>query len=183
MVFETVVSAAPGGLLGSGALGYLNLRATRVQMRAERATTRGEYYLERKVEALIDVQSELKCARREYKRHADKAGHSEEGISQAEYDELIEVFDDYREAIDEASIFLDEDQFETLLEIDLAIRDTHRFLKKAVDYPTETDYSEFDLAEFNDRFDAGEEMLKAEVKEPVDQLDISPDSDVFPHRG
>lgn len=172
MALGTVLGAAIGGAVGSAALGFFNLRSTREEIRAQQQTARGEYYVEKKVEALIRAFSELKDARSIYKRRADEAGHSSEGISQQDYDECVRAMEEYKSAIDQVSIFLEEDDYEILLAVDMILRKTNAYLQRAVDYPQETSYDEFPLGDFNDKFDEAEKVLKEEVKGPIDRLDI-----------
>lgn len=41
-----------------------------------------------------------------------------------------------------------------------------------MDNPEQSDYSEFGLTEWNERFDAAEDTLKEEIREPIESLDI-----------
>ncbi len=113
----------------------------------------------------------LEETRREYKKTADKAVYGE--ISQEEYDDVIDWYHKYERAMDRAAVFLSDEQHEILLEAFNKIHDTNSFLHRKVDNPKQSDYSEFGLSEYNDRFNTAEEMLKEEIRGPIEALHCS----------
>lgn len=183
MVSDTVLGAAigvSGAVIGSLLTGAFNWLSTRQRMEAERENLhirlqteterrRGEYYLQQKVEALMNLYAILEETRRKYKKTADKAVYGE--ISQEEYDEAIDWYHKYEQAMDRAAVFLSDEQHETLLEVFNTIHDTNSFLHRKIDNPEQSDYSEFGLSEYNDRFNTAEEMLKEEIRGPIEALD------------
>jgi hypothetical protein len=58
-----------------------------------------------------------------------------------------------------------------LLEVLDILHTTNPLLNREIDNPEQGDYDEFGLSEYNDRFDAAEDMLKEEIKEPVEALE------------
>lgn len=184
MVSDAVLGAAigvSGAVIGSLLTGAFNWLSTRQRMEAERENLqirqqaetkrrKGEYYLQQKVEALMDLYAVLEETRREYKKTADKAVYGD--ISQEEYDEVIDCYHKYEQAMDNAAVFLSEEQHETLLEVFNIIHDTNSFLHRNIDNPKQDDYSEFGLSEFNARFNTAEDMLKEEIRKPIEALDI-----------
>ncbi|WP_254766829.1 hypothetical protein [Salinilacihabitans rarus] len=185
MVSDTVIGAVigvSGAIIGSLVTGAFNWLSTRQRMEAERENLRirqqaeterrrGEYYLQQKVEALMSLYAILEETRREYKKTADKAVYGE--ISQEEYDDVIDWYHKYERAMDRAAVFLSDEQHEILLEAFNKIHDTNSFLHRKVDNPKQSDYSEFGLSEYNDRFNTAEEMLKEEIRGPIEALHCS----------
>lgn len=183
MVSDTVLGAligVGGAVIGSLLTGLFNWVSTKQRMNAERENLeirqqaeterrRGEYYLEQKVEALMNLYAVLEETRREYKKTADAAVYGE--ISQEKYDGVIDWYHKYERAMDRAAVFLSNEQHKTLLEVFNTIHDTNAFLHQKINNPKQSDYSEFGLSEFNDRFDDAEEMLKEEIKVPIEALD------------
>lgn len=190
MVSDTLFGAIIGGggvIIGSLFSGLFNWFSTKQQLesqrenlqirqRAETERRRGEYYLQQKVEALMTLYAVLESTRREYKRTVDTAVHA--GISEDEYEEVIDWYHEYEQAIGRAAVFLDEEQHETLLEVLDILHTTNPLLNREIDNPKEGDYDEFGLSEYNDRFDAAEDMLKGEIKEPVEALEKEHTSDM-----
>ncbi|MFC4452092.1 hypothetical protein [Halorussus aquaticus] len=200
MVSEAVILSGLFGVGGSVAgylvAGWFNLKSTEKQVSAQRdqldkrlqaqeerleaqiqsedARRRAEYYLDKKVESLIQTHSTLEETRRTYKRIADKAGHG--GISEEDHQDAIDLYFEYKSTVDRVSIFLDEPQHEILLDVFNILHDTNPYLSRAVKQPENVDYREFDLAEYNDRFNEAEEMLKKEVKTPIDSLSSGRDN-------
>lgn len=117
----------------------------------------------------MNVHVALEETRREYKRTADQAAHG--GISEEQYQEVIGWYDKYKRAMDRAAVFLTEEQREILLDVFNTLHETNSFLHRSVEYLEETDYSEFDLREYNDRFDAAEDMLKEEINGPIEAVE------------
>lgn len=183
MVSEAILGALVGGgaaVVGSYVQAQVNRQNTRdridaerenlkVRQQAETERRRGEYYLQKKVEALMNLYAVLAETRREYKKTADKAVF--DGITQEEYDETIELYHKYEQEMDRAAVFLNDEQHETLLVAFKTIHDTNSFLNRKIDNPEQSDYSEFNLGEHNDRFDAAEETLKEEIRVPIEALD------------
>lgn len=192
MVSETVLGAAigvSGAIIGSLLTDAFNWLSTRQRMEAERENLRirqqaeterrrGEYYLQQKVEALMSLYAILEETRREYKKTADKAVYGE--ILQEQYDEVIDWYHKYEQAMDRAAVFLSDEQHETLLEVFNIIYETNSFLHRKIDNPEQSDYSEFGLSEYNDRFNTAEEMLKEEIRGPIEALDTEESARVTP---
>lgn len=192
MVSDTVLGAVigvSGAIIGSLLTGAFNWLSTRQRMEAERENLRirqqaeterrkGEYYLQQKVEALMSLYAILEETRREYKKTADKAVYGE--ISQEQYDEVIDCYHKYEQAMDRAAVFLSDEQHETLLEVFNIIHETNSFLHRKIDNPEQSDYSEFGLSEYNDRFNTAEEMLKEEIRGPIEALDTEESARVTP---
>jgi hypothetical protein len=184
MVSDTVLGAAigvSGAVIGSLLTGVFNWLSTKQRMEAERENLhivqqaeterrRGEYYLQQKVEALMNLYAVLEETRREYKTTADAAVYG--AISEEDYQEVIDWYHKYERAMDRAAVFLTDEQHETLLEVFNKIHDSNSFLHRKVDNPKQSDYSKFGLSEYNDRFNTAEEMLKEEIKEPIEALDV-----------
>lgn len=184
MVSDTILGAVigvSGAVVGSLLTGAFNWLSTKQRMEAERENLeirqqaeterrRGEYYLQQKVEILMNLYAVLEETRREYKKTADKAVYG--SISQEEYDEVIDWYHKYEKVMDRAAVFLSDEQHQNLLEVFNIIHETNSFLHRKVDNPEQSDYSEFGLAEYNDRFDTAEEMLKEEIREPIEALDV-----------
>lgn len=192
MVSDTVFGAAigvSGVVIGSFLTGAFNWLSTKQRMEAERENLqirqeaeterrRGEYYLQQKVEALINLYAVLEETRREYKKTADKAVYGE--ISQEEYEEVIEWYNRYERTMDRAAVFLSDEQHEILLEVFNNIHDTNSFLHRKVDNPEKSKYSEFGLSEYNDRFNTAEDMLKQEIRGPIEALDAEESAHLTP---
>lgn len=191
MVQETVlvgIVGVGGTLLGAVTTGIFNWISTNQRIRADRENLkireqnqtdrqRGEYYLEKKVDALMDLYAVLEETRREYKRLADQAGYG--GISQEEYSNVIDRYYEYKRATDRAAVFLSEGEHETLLQVFSFIHDLNSYLKRSIDNSDATEYSEFDLAEYNNRFNEAEEVLKKELNGPIEALKV--DGSTEPH--
>lgn len=190
MVSDTVLGAAigvSGAVTGALLSGLFNWFSTKQQLESQRENfqirqqaeterRRGEYYLQQKVEALMTLYAVLESARREYKRTVDTAVHA--GISEDEYEEVIDRYHEYEQAMDRAAVFLGEEQHERLLEVLDILHTTNSLLDREIDNPEQSDYSEFGISEYNDRFDAAEDMLKGEIKEPVEALEKEHTSDM-----
>lgn len=194
MVSTTVILSSLlgviGTILGFSVAGWFNLKSTNkqisaqkdqlnrrleaqqeqleAQIQSENDRRRADYYLEKKVDILINAYSTLKETRRVYKRHADKAGQI--GISQEEYQDAVKLYNQYKVAIDRAAVFFEESQHEILLEVFATLHQNNSYLQRGVDYPESVEYSEFDLKEYNDKFDAAENLLKAKIKTPIDAV-------------
>lgn len=183
MVSDTVLGAAigvSGAVVGSVVTGAFNWLSTKQRIEAERENLeirqqaeterrRGEYYLEQKVEALLNVYAVLEETRREYKKTADAAVYG--SISEEDYQEVVEWYRKYERAMDRASVFLTEEQHQNLLGVLDKIHKTNSFLHRKIDNPEESSYSEFGLSEFNDRFNAAEDILKEEINGPIEAID------------
>lgn len=172
MVSEGIIGALVGGgfaVAGSAITGWINRQNTQDRIKADNERRRGEYYLQKKVEALMNLYAVVEETRREYKKTADKAVYGE--ISQQEYDEVVNWYHKYERAMDRAAVFLSEEQHETLLEAFNKIHDTNSFLHRKIDNPEQDSYSEFGLSEYNERFDAVEEVLKDEINGPIKEFE------------
>lgn len=183
MVSGAILGAIAGGsaaVVGSLVQAWFNRQNTRdrieaekehLQIREQKETKRrkGEFYLEKKVEILMDLYRALEESRTEYKRVADKAGYG--GISDEEYDRVVEQHRQYRSVMDRASAFLSEEQREILLGVSNILYDTNGYLDRARNHPDQVDYSEFMISDFNDVFNTAEEMLKQEMREPIEDIE------------
>jgi hypothetical protein len=170
------------GAVGYAIAGWVNLQSTSKQITAQREQLetriaaenqqrRADHYIERKVDELMHLYSVLEEVRRLYKRRADAAPYN--GITSEEYDELIEKFDEYSSAMDRGMIFLDDNQQETLYHVFNILMDANGHLNKAINDSESIEpynFGQHGLSEFNDRFNAAEEMLQEEVKGPIDAL-------------
>lgn len=175
MVVETLLLVGLG-MLGSAVVfavgGIIHLNSTKMQIAAETDRRRGNLYLERKVGALMDLHGALKQTRRIYKRKADRVGHN--AFTRGDLDEAIERFDEYHDAMDRASVFLEEDQHQVLLKVsDLLFKVNANFEHALEDNESAEmyDFVDLGLPEYNDRFDAAEETLQEEMKGPIDVLE------------
>lgn len=175
MVVETVLAGVfgvVGSVVGYGVAAWANIQSTERQIESENRRRRGEYFLERKVEALMELHSTLKTTRRKYKFKADKVGEVQ--LSQEEVDELMEQFREYEQVKNEAGIFLDDDQQRTLAEVVGILLDVNNNLYNAVNNPPDSvERYAFGFNEFNVKFDEAEEVLKEEVKGPIDAFEES----------
>lgn len=172
---ETLLAGALGILgsaIGYGVAAWENLKTTEKQIRSEDRRRRGEYYLERKVNALMELHSTLKATRRLYKFKADRVGH--ERLPEEEYEEVLQQFRDYERTVNDASIFLDDEQQRALTDVIGILLDANRNLSNAVNNPPESvERYSFGFTEFNDRFDKAEDVLQNEIKGPIDAFEDS----------
>lgn len=186
MVSDVVASgvvAIIAGAAGYAIAGWVNLKSTTKQIEAqekrldtrieaENRQRRADYYIEQKVNGLMQLYSAMKQVRREYKRKADVSSY--QGITKEEYEELIATFDEYESAMDRGAIFLDDEQQEKLLDVLHVLMAANGHFSDAMDnleYVEQYDFGEYGLSDFNDRFNAAEEMLQEEMKGPIDHLD------------
>lgn len=183
MVTDTVLGAAigvSGAVIGSLLTGAFNWLATkqrvaverenlRIQQESETERRRGEYYLDQKVESLMTLYAVLEEARREYKKTADKAVYEE--ISQDEYETVIKTYREYERTMDRAAVFLSEPEHETLLAVFDTLHETNQFLTGQIENPEQVSYSEFGLSEYNSAFNDAEQMLKDEIKGPIEAME------------
>lgn len=186
MVTDQVITggvAIIAGAIGYAIAGWVNLQSTSKQVSAqkdqlerrilaENKQRRADHYIERKVDELMHLYSVLEDVRRLYKRRADAAPYN--GISEEEYDELIEKLNEYESAMDRGMIFLNEDQQQKLYEVFDILIDANSHFNKAIDSPESVEpynFGQRGLSEFNNRFNEAEKMLQEEVKEPIDALE------------
>ncbi|GAB7017971.1 hypothetical protein JCM18750_08320 [Halostagnicola bangensis] len=143
-----------------------------IRMQEENERHRSDYFLQRKVDALMEFYSIVEKTRHHYKRQADRVGYDE--LSKEDYLEVIDYFDEFRVAKDKAMIFLDSDQQNTILELYDLLYDVNYNLDQGVKNPNSAeryDFQDHGLSEFNDRFDSVEDVLQAEIKKPIDAIE------------
>ena len=186
MVSEQVVTggvAIVAAAVSYAVAGWINLKGTREQVSAqqeqletriaaENQQRRAGHFLERKVDELMHVYSVMEEARRLFKRRADATHY--EGITEEEYDELVDKFDAYESAMDRACVFLEEEQQEKLKDVFNILMDALGPLYTSINNPDRVEPYQFGkhgLREYNDRFNTAEEMLQEEVKGPIDVIE------------
>ena len=175
-VSDTVLGVLVGGfftLAGYISGGLINYYRTRTEVRAEDRRLRAELYMERKVEALTNLHAELEECQRGLMKILDKApfeGFGENGEME-EADKLIEEFEI---AMDEASIYLSEEQHETILDFFETLGDVNSSING---WAFETvEMRDGDLYKERRRslisgYREVKEILQDEIREPIEELD------------
>lgn len=139
--------------------------------RLSRETNRrkGEFFLEKKVDALIDFYSVMNNTRTEYKRTIDQA---EMGamITEDRLTEIVHLYREFRSEMDQALIFLDQEQQEPFRDLSNELYRTNQEIDSVVNPPMESVETNFRWHEVVEKFDQAEKILRNEVKGPIDEM-------------
>lgn len=199
MVSDAVITGGMtvlGVLLGYSVAGLWNYKTTKIQISAQETQLeqqltaqreqletqlaavnqrrRAEYYIEQKVEVLIQLHAIIKETRRQYKIAADMVGGQQ--LPEKKYDEIIEYFQAYEQAMDRANLFLEDDEQQGMLQVLDLLHDVNQHLNEAT-YRKPENMERYDFsrdkgfAEFNEIFNQAEGALRNEVKGPIDALE------------
>lgn len=114
MVWEVIGAAALGGFAGSAVQAAASRRNVREQIEAENKRRVGEFYLEKKVEALTDVFRTMVAA---YNTYADYC-NQRNVVSQEELEtEILPLYEEYTSAQYRAVLFLNTEDAEKLVQL------------------------------------------------------------------
>ena len=118
MISDTVLGAAvgvSGAVIGSLLTGAFNWLTTRQQVESQDDRRVGEFYLEKKVEALMEYHTQLDHFMNKVDIYKARAYNSEMSKDVAS-DDLIELFNSYDKSLHRVIVFLDTEQQKILEE-------------------------------------------------------------------
>lgn len=188
MVSDIVLGSLIGGgfsVVGYIAAGLINHASTKRRIEAdkdrlrirqdnENERRRAEFFLGEKVDALTTLYRDLEKAKRCYLSRGDEAENNP--ISEDVVSEVLSAYRSFEESMDYASLFLDEDQYETVMAFFVELMDANSMFQWWVNNPN-AGYSDipdrrtWDRGEFLRTYDDAREALKDEVAEPIRQFE------------
>lgn len=139
-----------------------------LQLESENARSRAEFYLEQKVDALIRVHSAFEKAKRTYVDHGHKIGHC--SLSEDEVQEVISSWRALESAFNHASVFLSDQQNETLGTAFNAFHNNNALFYRAKENPEDMEPSDFKRHELLDTYYDAKDVLKEELNDPIKEL-------------
>ncbi|WP_324663101.1 hypothetical protein [Haloarcula sediminis] len=171
MVSEGLIGALGGALISGLLVGGFNYLNTTQKIESEDDRSVGEFYLERKVDALAKYHGELDRFVEEVRVYKNKAYDGR--LSESEASEVIELFNSYRLAVSELSIFLTEKQEDT---IDATLgpfkqASVHVIDKTEFDRPDEMTEESWNYKEVKKAAAEASGVVKAEIREGVGRLE------------
>lgn len=173
-VSDTVLGVLVGRfftLAGSISTGLINYYRTQTEAKAENRGLRAELYMEQKVEALTNLHAELEEYQRGLVEILDRAhdGFGENGEVE-EADQLVEEFEI---AMDEASIYLSEEQHETVLGFFETLGEVNSSISgwafETVEMRSGDIYHERRMSLISG-FEEVKEILQDGIREPIEEL-------------
>jgi uncharacterized membrane-anchored protein YhcB (DUF1043 family) len=179
-----LTSTAPPllGVAIGGTIGYLT---TRMQVRAQKdqletqlsretSRRRAEFYLEKKVDALIEMYSVVKRARDAFRPAMSTISTQPESFGIEDFEEIRSLHFEYRRKQKYAQIFLDDEQTEAAEDLLVYLNSLTGQLKNIVEFSQQKERQydvDFDLMKYNQHFSDAENFLKEEVKGPIDEIE------------
>jgi hypothetical protein len=190
MAWEVIVSAFVGGLAGAGIQAWMSRRNVTDQIKAQDERRIGEFYLERKVDCLLNCQEKLEEFRAKMELCATNSLLVDQDEGEEMAKELTELFNDYHRSVKRVSVFLSEDKEDILEETIDPFREATKMVKKDaekfwIESYVNPEQAEVDWERVRNRYDQSSEMIKSEVIEGLEYLErvgINPNSNQSPRR-
>lgn len=175
-ISETLSGVLIGGLFtlsGSVSVGLFHYFRTKKEVEAEDKRLRAELYMEQKVEALITFHAELEKCQRGVLQILDRVPLEDYG-KENEREEAEELIEDFEVAMDRISVYLNEEQHQTVLNM----FDKLREVNDSVDgWMYETKEMRRDELLYEHRSDLIEEyeevkkVLQEEIRGPIEEFE------------
>mgnify|MGYP006268070631 CR=1 FL=1 len=171
MITEGILGALVGGSFAiGGALvqGLISRKNTIDRIEAENDRRVGEYYLKQKVEVLTEYHAQLEKIFEELGVYQNQIYMDEDGITEEEFhDELTEMFNTYYHTSSRASVFLTENQEDTLSETADVLRKAHLHLQKVLELDGYDDKKAVPPLWHRERQEYAKEEARDVVKEEI----------------
>lgn len=175
-ISDTITGVLVGGvftLAGSISVGLLHYLRTQTEVRADDRRLKAELHLEKKVESLTTLHAELEECQRGLIQILDRVPYENYGEDN-EREKADRLIKEFEVAMDEASIYLSEEQyemildyFETLGEVNSSI---HGWAFETVEMRGGEIYKSHRTNLISDYEDV-KEILREEVRVPIDELE------------
>ncbi|RKD88554.1 hypothetical protein ATJ93_4208 [Halopiger aswanensis] len=175
-VSDTVLGVLAGGLFtlaGYISGGLINYYRTQTEVKAEDRRLRAELSMERKVEALTNLHAELEECQRGLVEILDRVPYDGFGEN-GEIEEADQLIEEFEIAMDEASIYLSEEQHETVLDFFETLGEVNSSISgwafETVEMRGGDMYHERRMS-LIDGYEEVKEILQDEIREPIEELD------------
>lgn len=172
MVWDVVLAAAFGGFAGSGVQAWVSRINAEKQIEAQDDRRVGEFYLQEKVETLIEYHTELERFVEEIRLYQNSAYGDE--LTEEEWSENVaEIYNSYHKSLTRAAIFLSESQHETLDETLEPFQEATEHVKESIskDLLILLAEDEWNYEEVVDAFLDAREVVKGEIQDGINRLE------------
>ncbi|WP_423746622.1 hypothetical protein V5735_19035 [Haladaptatus sp. SPP-AMP-3] len=167
MVSDILITAAIGGTVGAVVTAAASLFQTHLQQQSENIRWHAEFYLERKVESLMDLHAALEHAKLIYIEKGLKIGYGT--VTKEDVDEVISVWQRFEQKLNQASVFLTNDQQQILSETLDKFHEANPIFNQAYEERNMAP-SDFARREILDKYREGSEVLKEEINGPIKEF-------------
>jgi len=176
LITETLLGVIIGGLFtlsGSLLVGLIHYFRTKTEVQAEDRRIKAEMYLDKKADALTTLHAELEECQRGLMEILDRVPSENYG-KEGEVEEAKKLIKEYEIAMDRASIYLSEGNYNKLLNLFNVLNDVHSSVDGWMFEPREQRVDDLltkRRKNLVNEYYAVKEVLQNEIRDPIDEID------------